>query len=650
MGLSILLSWSRGGAVSLIASLIFISFLMMMKRRRHESGKRLSAGAAWLLLVTTVGLGVWVGIDTLIERFGRVEESIDRLLVYRESIQLIAARPLGVGPKMYQYYFQPPVDVSQDCRWTHAHNDYLESAVEWGIPIAVLFWGFVGWRLWRAGRIYLDTPARAPGNENLTTIKDSVLWREGIALGCAGAIFSILLHSFVDFNLQIPINWVVFCMILGLAWNGWLPAKARASRGVRAAVAAGFCLFLLWPGWTVFKETVAMQLADADTVAGYQEALAWVPDHAVFHYGLGLIYRDDFDQQDLKKAGEHLNAAVEFNPREWIFWQGLSEYHELTGDYKKSEEALLTCLDIMPYYASARWRLGNSYLHQGRIEEALLQIRQAISLNLAYREPSLMVFWKAGLTEKELDRVWPGDKDSQLMATRFLVSREAPPEKIEEQWRRAVAVAGRDGIKRDEAAFYLNYLNRRKALQELRRQWMEINRSTGIRDEDFERGTNLVWNGRFRLPLASGLLDWRIPASEAYEIQVAENALRIDFKGTHNIGFRAGQQVVIPQAGEYVLSVKARSEEISTEQGPYFQVFDATTGKSLGQMDQMKGSSGWSEGQLSFEVPAGTQAVLVELRRNPSKRIDNKIRGTLWLSEVCLTSAANRVNSLKKTS
>ncbi|RPJ49796.1 MAG: tetratricopeptide repeat protein, partial [Acidobacteria bacterium] len=458
MGLAILLSWSRGGTLSLIASLVFLSFLMMLKRRRRENRTRLSAGAAWVLLLTTVLLGAWVGIDTLIDRFGHAEDdSTERLLVYRDSLRLIAAHPLGVGPKMYQYFFTPPVDVSLDCRWTHAHNDYLETAVEYGIPLALLFWGFVGWRLWRAGRTFLDPPQDHA---------DSDLWSEGIALGCAGAIFSILLHSLVDFNLQIPINWVVFCMVLGLAW-GRTPVRTAMGWKAKTLTAAVVTLFFVWPAWTVIKESVSMQIADRETIPGFEEALTWIPDQPAYHFAVGLLYRDNLEHQDLEQAGEHLEAATRLNPREWVYWQEVGRYYEFMGETERAEKAMLTCLGIMPLYASERWRLGNFYLREGRVAEALEQVKRAIELNPDYREATLMVFWKAGLGERELDRVWPGDRESRLMRVRFLVRNGASGEEIDRQWRQAAKAAEPAGITLEDVAFYLDHLSRQKAFDEL---------------------------------------------------------------------------------------------------------------------------------------------------------------------------------------
>jgi hypothetical protein len=52
-----------------------------------------------------------------------------------------------------------------------------------------------------------------------------------VALGCAGSIVAILLHSFADFNLHIPANALLFSAILGLAVSVRNPsAHARSTQ------------------------------------------------------------------------------------------------------------------------------------------------------------------------------------------------------------------------------------------------------------------------------------------------------------------------------------------------------------------------------------------------------------------------------------
>ena len=215
MGLATLLSLSRGGVLTLLSTLAFMGLLLTVNRRR-SSARGLPGRVVWLLPLTVLGLGLAVGLDALKQNFESFSESTEnRLGIYADSLQLIGDHPvLGVGPGMYRWRFRPYQTSHHEFRYDHAHNDYLETAADWGAPTAILFWIFVVWRFTCACRRFLasDDP-----------------WRQGLAFGCAGAIFSILIHSLVDFNLQIPANLAIFCAILGLAWSLEQPHAAAQS-------------------------------------------------------------------------------------------------------------------------------------------------------------------------------------------------------------------------------------------------------------------------------------------------------------------------------------------------------------------------------------------------------------------------------------
>ena len=69
MGLAILLSLSRGGSVTLTASLLFIALMLALQKRqrkRRPHRQSLPARSAWILLFTILALGSWVGMDALL--------------------------------------------------------------------------------------------------------------------------------------------------------------------------------------------------------------------------------------------------------------------------------------------------------------------------------------------------------------------------------------------------------------------------------------------------------------------------------------------------------------------------------------------------------------------------------------------------------
>ncbi len=224
MGLAILLSLSRAGVLTLIVTLTFMSSLLALRRRADRSagtrGGKPAGLALWLLPLTILGLGLAAGLDNLALRFAVSQQGWQgRTAVYADSLRLVRDHAtFGVGPGMYRWHFRAYQSQDFGHRYDHAHNDYLESAAEWGIPAALLFWAFVFRRLYRALSLY--GASRTPR-------------RRALALGAAAALVSIALHSLVDFSLQVAGDWIFFCAVLGLAWGLEVAPARRPRRATR---------------------------------------------------------------------------------------------------------------------------------------------------------------------------------------------------------------------------------------------------------------------------------------------------------------------------------------------------------------------------------------------------------------------------------
>lgn len=218
VGLAILLSLSRGGALSLIATLLFVAALSRFRGQRVRRS-RVAEAVPVMLLLGILALGGAIGLDALLARVDS-DQVGGRPTLYRTTLRMIAEQPVdGIGPGMFEWVFPSyrPADLVNK-RFVHVHNDYMEIAVEWGVPLALVFWGFVAWRWLSSCRVFMRT--RDP-------------WRGTVSLATAAGIFSILVHSVVDFNLHIPSNLMVFAMLLAL--SGWVSRAELASRGKKAA-------------------------------------------------------------------------------------------------------------------------------------------------------------------------------------------------------------------------------------------------------------------------------------------------------------------------------------------------------------------------------------------------------------------------------
>lgn len=206
LGLPVILSVSRAGIVVFLICLTGSALLLRYKRKDRRRSAPVGAAMLAVALLLVIALSSGLALDHVLSRFSEVGPDSDfRLAIYRDTASILKANLwMGIGPGMFQWRFRPVQSADERRVVEHAHNDYLQTATEWGLPVAVGFWALTVWLLYRSARLFLATRS---------------LWTEAMTLGCVFAILSMLLHSAVDYNLQIPANLMVFSSILALSWS-----------------------------------------------------------------------------------------------------------------------------------------------------------------------------------------------------------------------------------------------------------------------------------------------------------------------------------------------------------------------------------------------------------------------------------------------
>jgi O-antigen ligase len=195
------LSGSRGGAIALLAGTLV---LFPFRRLR-----------AWLPAATVVvlavglaaGLASWLGREeaTLQTAFF-AESSQDPSLATRSDIwgrtwRVLVDHPLtGTGLGTFPWAY---ASYDREGEWlgtAQAHNDYLQLASETGlVGIALLLWLVTSF----ARNVLLPALRPERGRPRWTTT------------ALAGAVFAMLVHSILEFNLQIPAVAALFAVIGG---------------------------------------------------------------------------------------------------------------------------------------------------------------------------------------------------------------------------------------------------------------------------------------------------------------------------------------------------------------------------------------------------------------------------------------------------
>ena len=225
---AIFVNTSRAAAaVGLLLALLGGGWLLWQVVRHRLPGFTVPVAAiAGLILVGFVAVvAAMAGLDSSLKRWSRlgleVDERNPRLLATLVCLDMVPqASWMGFGPGTFETtfpYFTQRFGNRLRGRWLYAHQDYLQTQIEWGFAgsalWAMLVFGGIGYscrRAWHHG-------------ENLslsTRITHRVM------------VFSwlgVLVHAMVDFPLQIASIQLYLVTLLGLLWGSkhWLRPDPR---------------------------------------------------------------------------------------------------------------------------------------------------------------------------------------------------------------------------------------------------------------------------------------------------------------------------------------------------------------------------------------------------------------------------------------
>ncbi|MHA2283465.1 MAG: O-antigen ligase family protein [Promethearchaeota archaeon] len=199
IGMGLIFSASRGGMISAAGAMLLMGLLFLSKKWHRKKGAVL---LVLFLLVSTYA--VKIGVQYPLDRFKTFYTSYESRKRYAHRALEMAAdyKFTGVGIGNFQYAY-PKYQAAQDRNVgiQYAHNDWSQFGAEAGILgfIALLSCSF-----------YL-------------VFRTMKLWRRrndpyAVCLGIApiAAMAAIAIHSYSDFNLHIPANFMMLTAVLAI--------------------------------------------------------------------------------------------------------------------------------------------------------------------------------------------------------------------------------------------------------------------------------------------------------------------------------------------------------------------------------------------------------------------------------------------------
>lgn len=201
MVIGLVMSRSRMGNAAFFSALLLMSLLALWFYKRPPA--LLKPLVISILLLDMALVSSMFGLEKLQQRYQETSFSSEaRDNVIQDSLPLLQQHLFtGSGGGSFYTVFPAVQPAPYSGFYDHAHNDYLQFAIELGVPMTLLL---IGWL------VSLSVSAFAVMRRH-----DDKLLR-GLCFGALMAICHMALHSTVDFSLQAPANAILFLSILAM--------------------------------------------------------------------------------------------------------------------------------------------------------------------------------------------------------------------------------------------------------------------------------------------------------------------------------------------------------------------------------------------------------------------------------------------------
>jgi O-antigen ligase len=222
---TVFLSGSRGGMLAVFVELVVFGIVLLRQRvvlLRQKRGMRIIVNLI-AFAVVLVSLLTWLGGRELTSRISSISTETHtelsggmRISIDRDSLLMFRNKPvlgwgLGTFPVVYPQFrsFYTNFFVNE------AHNDYLQLLCEMGLlGFATMMWFLI---------VLYRSAVRKIGNW-MSDVSGAVTF------ACLLGITGILVHSLLDFNLQIPANAALFYVLCTIAAARPLLQRSRKRR------------------------------------------------------------------------------------------------------------------------------------------------------------------------------------------------------------------------------------------------------------------------------------------------------------------------------------------------------------------------------------------------------------------------------------
>ncbi len=391
MGISVFVSLSRGGIVCLSLAL-FVLGVFMSFHNGSRRGKGVMVAVFSGVILLSVG---WFGWDPIFSRFNDIRSDTGdiaeaRLPAWRDSLEIIKAYPLlGTGAGTFFHAHKAFRNKTPGRGlFHHAHNDYLETAANLGL---IGLTGFIA---------FIVTVV-------LVSTKRFLIRHDSYAVylffGAITGLAAILIHSAMDYQLQIGANALYFFFIASLCvaathtrmrFSRHETLLPKIQREWPVPVFGGVAGLLLCFGTAVnggaylgelhFNNVLAFEEKEVLTDVDYQDLKERALKATLYDPLEGQNYvvlaEAEMALAEPETAMGHLHRALQINPMNGRFLQAAADLFTRNGQIELADKYHQAALKYEGYNPRTHVDYGFWLMSQNKFAAGMQVIQKALAL------------------------------------------------------------------------------------------------------------------------------------------------------------------------------------------------------------------------------------------------------------------------------
>ena len=413
------------------------------------------------------------------------------------------------------------------------------------------------------------------------------------------------------------------------------PARRWTAAVIAILAAAWFC-------YAGGRHALASHYAASSDFRNWERATRIEPNNADTWYRLARFRQLDFDNADIPLAISYYRRAIQLNPRSPYYKLDLAGALEMAGNNSEADTNFKAAQAAYPISAEVSWKYGNFLLRQDRLPEAYAEIHRALMVDPSLTPLAVSRVWHSNPDiHLLLDQVLPGTPGAYSQALAFLTDAQDTTSALE-VWRRLIAIDPHTDWK--WAYMLTDMLVAKERFEEAGEVWRQaVSMNPG--SAPAYAGNSLVYDGGFEQDISGGGFGWRQSDVMGVDFDFdtddkhsGSRSARLTFDGSKNLAYQdLFQYILVSPFTRYRFQGFLHTDQISTESGMRFEILDPKDQQQLDVLTPNEtGTLPWTLEQMDFTTGPHTHLIVIRLARRLSERLDNKLRGTVWIDDVSL--------------